>query len=146
MYKNILLNTTYSVLLKIFWRGVVYMNYRHGMSKQWHMSPSTTKPTQQCVPSKDSDQAGHSPSLIRVFAVHMKKVWVPKYQKAHSEDWSDWTDLSRHWAHKSFCWFCHVVTHMHCYDYHYCKGHLCFYCIHDLKGKTVLVQKLQFCF
>ena len=29
-----------------------------------------------CVPSKDSDQPGHLPSLIRVFAVRMKKTWI----------------------------------------------------------------------
>ena len=29
-----------------------------------------------CAPSKDSDQPGHSLSLIRVFAVRMKKAWV----------------------------------------------------------------------
>ena len=27
-----------------------------------------------CAPNKDSDQLGHPPSLIRVFAVRMKKV------------------------------------------------------------------------
>ena len=31
------------------------------------------------VPSEDSDQPGHSPSLIRVFAVRMKKAWVLSY-------------------------------------------------------------------
>ena len=29
-----------------------------------------------CAPSEDSDQPGHPPSLIRVFAVCMKKHWV----------------------------------------------------------------------
>ena len=29
-----------------------------------------------CAPSEDSDQPGHPPSLIRVFAVRMKKAWV----------------------------------------------------------------------
>ena len=29
--------------------------------------------------SEDSDQLGHAPSLIRVFAVHMKKAWVLSY-------------------------------------------------------------------
>ena len=29
-----------------------------------------------CAPSEDADQAGHPPSLIRVFAVCMKKAWV----------------------------------------------------------------------
>ena len=29
-----------------------------------------------CAPSEDPDQPGHPPSLIRVFAVRMKKAWV----------------------------------------------------------------------
>ena len=32
-----------------------------------------------CAPSEDSDQPGHLPSLIRVFAVCMKKGWVLSY-------------------------------------------------------------------
>ena len=32
-----------------------------------------------CVPSEDSDQPGHPPSLIRVFAVSMKKPWVRSF-------------------------------------------------------------------
>ena len=31
------------------------------------------------APSEDSDQPGHPPSLIRVFAVRMKKAWVFNY-------------------------------------------------------------------
>ena len=37
-----------------------------------------------CAPSNDSDQPG--PSLIRVFAVRMKKAWVLSYHWVHSED------------------------------------------------------------
>ena len=37
----------------------------------------TNKPA--CAPSKDSDQPGHPPSLIRVFTVRMKKAWVLSY-------------------------------------------------------------------
>ena len=33
----------------------------------------------ECVPSEDSDQPWHLPSLIRVFAVRMKKAWVLSY-------------------------------------------------------------------
>ena len=29
-----------------------------------------------CAPSEDSDQPGHPPRMIRVFAVRMKKAWV----------------------------------------------------------------------
>ena len=32
-----------------------------------------------CAPSEDSDQPWHPPSLIGVFAVRMKKVWVLSY-------------------------------------------------------------------
>ena len=97
------------------------------------------------APSEDSDQPGHPPSLIRVFAVRLKKPLVLSYtqstwqrlirlggcpvwsvsllsawrnlcslakHRAPIEDWSDWVDaqadLSLRWAHKSFCWFCHV--------------------------------------
>ena len=31
-----------------------------------------------CAPSEDSDQPGHKPSLIRVFAVHSKRSQGPK--------------------------------------------------------------------
>ena len=33
----------------------------------------------KCAPSEDSDQPGHPPSLIRVFAVRLKKAWVLRY-------------------------------------------------------------------
>ena len=32
-----------------------------------------------CAPSEDSDQPGHPPSLIRVFAVHLKKLGLLAY-------------------------------------------------------------------
>ena len=38
------------------------------------------------VPSEDSDQPGCLPSLIRVFAVRMKKHWVVSYPLRASED------------------------------------------------------------
>ena len=41
------------------------------------MSHSMTKNNKMTyAPSKDSDQPGHPPSLIRVFGVRMKKHWV----------------------------------------------------------------------
>ena len=43
-----------------------------------------------CAPSEDSDQSGHPPpSLIRVFAVHMKKAWVLSYLL--SAQWRLWS-------------------------------------------------------
>ena len=57
------------------------------------------------------------PSLIRVFTVCMKKTWVLSYPlSAQRRLWSDWVDaqadLSLHWAHISFCWFCYDAAHM----------------------------------
>ena len=56
--------------------------------------------------SEDSDQPGHPPSLIRVFAVHSWVAKVPLLPYADSEDsdqdWSDWADaqadLSLRWT------------------------------------------------
>ena len=70
-----------------------------------------------CAPSEDSDQTGHPPSLIRVFAVRMKKACVFSYPlNAQRRLWSDWADaqadLSLRWAPMPFCWFCHEVGHI----------------------------------
>ena len=69
------------------------------------------------MPSEDSDQPGHPPSLIRVFAVRMKKAWVLSYplnaQRRLRSAWADaQADLSLRWAHMPFCWFCHVAAQM----------------------------------
>ena len=63
-----------------------------------------------CAPSKDSDQPGHPPSLIRVFAVCMKKAWVLSYPlSAQRRRWSDWADaqadLRLRWAHSHIVGF-----------------------------------------
>ena len=70
-----------------------------------------------CAPSKDSDQPWHLPSLIRVFAVHLKKHWVISYPLSTQRMlWSEWVDaqadLSLRWTHRSFCWFCHAAAHI----------------------------------
>ena len=69
-----------------------------------------------CAHSEDSDQSGHPPSLIRVFAVHMKKAWVLSYPlSAQQRLWSDWADaqadLSLRWVHMPYCWFCHEAAY-----------------------------------
>ena len=63
-----------------------------------------------CGPSQDSDQPGHPPSLISIFAVRMKKARVLSYPlSAQWRLWSDWVDaqaeLSLHWAHTHFVGF-----------------------------------------
>ena len=62
-----------------------------------------------CAPSEDSDQPGHPVWSVR--CLHSLAT-----QWAHSKDWSDWADaqadLSLHWAHMQFCWFCHVMAQL----------------------------------
>ena len=69
-----------------------------------------------CAPSEDSDQSGHPASLIRVFAVRMKKAGILSYPWVHKGDSDQMADaqadLSLHWVHRSFCWFCRAVTHL----------------------------------
>ena len=56
-----------------------------------------------CVPSEDSDQPGHPPSLISFFAVRTKKAWVLSHPLSSQRRLSDWAyaqaDLSLRWAH-----------------------------------------------
>ena len=62
-----------------------------GSLKIW----AATWQNQHCgyAPSEDSDQPGHLPSLIRVFAARMKKPWVLSYPlSAQQRLWSDWAD------------------------------------------------------
>ena len=69
------------------------------------------------APSEHSDQPGHSPSLIRVFAVRMKKAWVLSYPlSAQRRLWSDWADaqadLRLHWTLTHFVGF--VMSQLMC--------------------------------
>ena len=73
-----------------------------------------------CAPSKDSDQPGHPPSLIRVFAVRsigslgfkLSSCW----QRRHWSDWADaQADLRLRWAHSHFVGF--VMRRLNCYSY-----------------------------
>ena len=78
-----------------------------------------------CASSEASDQPGHPLSLIRVFAVRMKKAWVLSYplgvqrrlrsacasaQAALSLRWGcpGWSESSL--SANSFCWVCHVAA------------------------------------
>ena len=73
--------------------------------------------TMICATSKDSDQPGHPPSLIRVFAVRSMGNKGPNLSSCGQRRlWSDWADvqpdLSLRWAHMPFCLFCHEAAHM----------------------------------
>ena len=60
----------------------------------------------ECAPSEDSDPPWHPPSLIRVFAVRLKKAWVLSYPLSTQRRL--WSSLGAH----SLCWFCHVAAHL----------------------------------
>ena len=111
------------------WAGVFPLSSSFlGLPLQWQMSHDMTKPTKwvcaqqrlrSAWASAQSDQSlrcpheetGHPPSLIRVFAVRMKKAWVLSYPlSAQRRLWSDWSESSLG-AH-SFCWFCQVAAQM----------------------------------
>ena len=69
-----------------------------------------------CVPREDSDQPGHTPSLIRVFAVRMKKPWVLSYPlraQRRLYQTGQMPRLIRVFAVRtSFCWFCRAAAQM----------------------------------
>ena len=85
------------------------------LSKTKHKCAATWQNQQsECAPSEDSDQPGHPPSLIRVFAVRMKKPWALSSPLSAQRrlirlggcpGWSK-SSLGGH----SLCWFCHVVA------------------------------------
>ena len=94
------------------------MTQTHPWAATWQIQQN------ECAPSVDSDQPGHPPSLIRFFAVRMKKAWVLSYPlSAQRRLWSDWADaqaeLSLRWAHSHFvgfvmsrliCIFCNLLS------------------------------------
>ena len=86
-----------------FWKKFMLLTF-YNWATSWQNQQN------DCAPSKDSDQPGHPPSLIRVFAVCMKKPWVLSYPlSAWRRLWSDWADakadLSVRRAHTHFIGF-----------------------------------------
>ena len=69
-----------------------------------------------CAPSEDSDQPGHPPSLIRVFAVRMKKTWTLSYPLSAQRrlirlgGCPGWSESSL--GAQPHCWLCHEAAHM----------------------------------
>ena len=98
---------------------------------------ATTRQNQQneCSPSEDLDQPGHPPSLITVFAVRMKKVWVLSYllcaqrrliRLGGCPGWSE-SLLDT----QSLCWFLS------------CHGSILRYSAHGRDMSTVKILKFQ---
>ena len=68
------------------------------------MSQDVTKPTKWVCAGEDLDQPGHLLSLIRVFAVCMKKAWVLSYPLSTQRR------LSSDWAHPHFVGFVSLIV------------------------------------
>ena len=57
----------------------------------WFEPPHDKYNTMACAPSEESDQPGHPPSLIRVFAVRSVGSWGPNVSSCGQRRlWSDW--------------------------------------------------------
>ena len=70
-----------------------------------------------CAPSEDSNQPGHPPSLIRIFAVRTIGSWGPNVSSCGQRRlWPDWADvqadLRLRWAQRPFCWFGRTASHI----------------------------------
>ena len=94
-------------------------NKTHAKSQEDKWAATWQNQRNDCAPSEDSDQPGHPPSLIRVFAVRMKKAWVLSFPlSAQRRLWSDWVDaqadLSLRWADTHFVGF--VVRRLNCFQ------------------------------
>ena len=97
-----------------YWCHQVEMKWLYNKIDTW----AATWKNQQCgcAPREDSDQPGHPPSLIRVFAVHMKKAWVISYPVSAQQrlirlgGCAGWSESSL--GAQSLCWFCHVAAHL----------------------------------
>ena len=98
----------------------------------------------ECAPSEDSDQPGHPPSPIRVFAFRMKKPWVLSYPlSAQRRLWPDWADaqadLNLRWAHTHFVGF--VMSRL------ICKKHSLFdlFAYFDISDWKIFFQRKSIC-
>ena len=79
MLKKLKMCNIFDIFCTAFiWRRVVFFSFEKGMCflKEQHRDKTNRM---ACAPSEDSDQPGHPPSLIRVFAVRLKKAWVLSY-------------------------------------------------------------------
>ena len=75
------------------------------------------KTSQMTVCPAKTDQPGHPPSPIRVFAVRSMRSLGPKLSSCGMRrlcsDWADaHGDLSLRWAHMPLCWFSHEAAHI----------------------------------
>ena len=70
----------------------LHLQFFFTVANKWIL-PITFEPPPEkkndCVPSEDSDQPGHLPSLIRVFAMRFMNSLGPKRQRRLLSDWAN---------------------------------------------------------
>ena len=92
---------------QIFWgTKVIMVNIGNKILILGNMATNELPPDKTnkmaCAPSEDSDQPGHPPCLIRVFAVRKKEAWVLGYPlSAQRRLWSDW--VCPGWSESLLC-------------------------------------------
>ena len=97
--------------LKLRCENVTTNIFRRNIFRIFNVWAATWQNQQnECAPSEDSDQPGHPPSLIGVFAVRSMVSLGPKVSSCgHRRLWLDWADaqadLSVHWAHSHIVGF-----------------------------------------
>ena len=100
--------------------GHIYYDNMRSKTKKNIWAATWQNQQNECAPSEDSDQPGHPPSLISLRHPHEESLGPElSIERTAKTDQTGWmadaqADLSLHWAHRSFCWFCHVVAHFFC--------------------------------
>ena len=113
--------------------------YLRNLLKFTYLSRHMTKPTSDHVPREDSDQPGHPPSLIRVFAVRLKKAWVLSYPLSTQQRlWSDW--VHSHFVGFVMLWLiCLLQTVFCCTEPQ--MGYICFCSMPSFIADSVLLHR-----
>ena len=106
-WQEFLLNCTIGNSIKGKKNDTISNNFCH-LHHKW--AATWQNQQNEFAPSEDSDQPGHPPSLIRVFAVRLMGSLGPKPSSCGQRRlWSDWAnaqaDLSLHWAHNHIVGF-----------------------------------------
>ena len=78
-YNESAIVVSFQFLVLVVSRTLVVLVYYYTVSIKTFEPPNDKTNTMACASSEDSDQPGDPPSLIRVFAVRMKKAWVISY-------------------------------------------------------------------
>ena len=109
-YRQSLFSFMFLNIFPNLWLGIlVYLILYFNINDFYIWAASWQNQRSDCAPSENSDQPGHPPSLIRVFACAQWVAKDPMFLHADSEDWSDWADvqadLSLRWAHSHFVGF-----------------------------------------